>query len=72
VLCRAHAFLQFTLAHDRGEITLRIEDTPPPPGVGITGMRQRLRQLGGRLELTSGDAGTVVTAIVPLPHEAEG
>src|SRR6185436_19023536 len=35
-------------------------------GVGIAGMRQRLRQLGGSLEIKSSKQGTVVTAVVPL------
>lgn len=35
-------------------------------GVGIPGMRQRLRQLGGRLDIISGASGTVVTAVIPL------
>jgi two-component system NarL family sensor kinase len=35
-------------------------------GVGIAGMRQRLRQLGGRLEIVSGNAGTVVKAVIPI------
>jgi signal transduction histidine kinase len=35
-------------------------------GVGIAGMRERLRQLGGRLEIISGDKGTTVKATVPL------
>jgi signal transduction histidine kinase len=35
-------------------------------GVGISGMQQRLRQLGGRLRIESSDQGTTVTAIVPL------
>jgi PAS domain S-box-containing protein len=34
-------------------------------GVGIAGMKQRLRQLGGRLEIDSGGGGTAVTASVP-------
>ncbi len=33
-------------------------------GVGIAGLRERLRQLGGRLELLSGPKGTTVRAIV--------
>jgi PAS domain S-box-containing protein len=36
-------------------------------GVGIAGMRQRLRQLGGRLKIDSVGQGTTVTATVPLP-----
>jgi two-component system, NarL family, sensor kinase len=34
-------------------------------GVGLSGMRVRLHQLGGRLEVDSGPAGTRVAAIVP-------
>lgn len=34
-------------------------------GVGVAGMRERLRQLHGRLEIASGRAGTTVRAIVP-------
>jgi signal transduction histidine kinase len=36
-----------------------------PPGVGIRGMRERLRQLGGTLEIQSDGKGTVVTAHLP-------
>jgi PAS domain S-box-containing protein len=35
-------------------------------GVGIMGMRQRLNQLNGQLEINSDEHGTTVTAIVPL------
>jgi signal transduction histidine kinase len=35
-------------------------------GVGFRGMRERLRQLGGRLEIRSGNSGTVVIANLPL------
>ena len=35
-------------------------------GVGITGMRERLRQLGGRVEIESGLPGTRLRAILPL------
>ncbi|HAV63224.1 MAG TPA: hypothetical protein DCY13_12770 [Verrucomicrobiales bacterium] len=34
-------------------------------GVGIAGMRERMRQLGGRLELASDSSGTVVEAMLP-------
>ena len=36
-------------------------------GVGFRGMRERLRQLGGSLEIRSDNAGTAVTATLPLP-----
>jgi signal transduction histidine kinase len=35
-------------------------------GVGFRGMRERLRQLGGSLEIRSGNTGTLVTASLPL------
>ncbi|MGA9883993.1 MAG: PAS domain S-box protein [Candidatus Acidiferrales bacterium] len=38
-------------------------------GVGILGMRERMRQLGGRLEITSNSQGTTVRAILPLAGE---
>jgi signal transduction histidine kinase len=36
------------------------------PGVGIRGMRERLRQLGGDLQITSNGLGAVVTARLPM------
>jgi signal transduction histidine kinase len=36
-------------------------------GVGFRGMRERLRQLGGTLEIQSSSGGTTVTAMLPLP-----
>jgi signal transduction histidine kinase len=38
-------------------------------GVGIAGMSERMRQLGGRLAIESGADGTRVTATLPLPRE---
>jgi signal transduction histidine kinase len=35
-------------------------------GVGFRGMRERLRQLGGKLEIQSGSSGTSVNARLPL------
>lgn len=37
-----------------------------PLGVGIPGMRTRLRELGGRLRVRVANPGTVVTASIPL------
>ena len=36
-------------------------------GVGLAGMRERLRQLGGRLEVRPENPGTTVRATLPLP-----
>ncbi len=35
-------------------------------GVGVRGMRERVRQLGGTLEITSGRQGTVIVARLPM------
>jgi signal transduction histidine kinase len=35
-------------------------------GVGIQGMRERVKQLGGQLEIQSNENGTAVTASFPL------
>jgi signal transduction histidine kinase len=39
-------------------------------GVGIAGMYERVQQLGGRLEIASGDHGTTVRARLPLVKDA--
>jgi two-component system, NarL family, sensor kinase len=57
---------------DRGKgMQLRnLEDAGPDwmgsLGVGLRGMSERVRQTGGKLELTSGEEGTIVTAVVPI------
>ncbi len=42
------------------------QDRQDALGVGLRGMNERMRQLGGRLELTSSPKGTTVTASVPI------
>jgi signal transduction histidine kinase len=37
-------------------------------GVGFRGMRERLRQLGGTLQIRSDNSGTVISANLPLQH----
>jgi two-component system NarL family sensor kinase len=37
-------------------------------GVGIAGMRERARQLGGRLIISSGETGTTIRVALPLLH----
>lgn len=43
--------------------------TTGTPGVGIRGMKERLRQLGGTLEIESGEAGTVVILRMPIDEK---
>jgi len=38
-------------------------------GVGIAGMRERVRQLGGTLDISSTSAGTVITTHMPVAQE---
>ena len=69
-----------TLAQQNGQLQVRVQDRgkgiPAEKqralgglgrvGVGIAGMRERLRQLGGTLEIQSEGTGTTVTAALPL------
>jgi PAS domain S-box-containing protein len=41
-------------------------------GVGLRGMKERLGQLGGTLEISSTEHGATVTAIVPAPETSQG
>src|SRR5713226_4616230 len=68
------------ISRSDSEVSLEVEDTgkgiPPEkreamdsggtPGVGLRGMRERLRQLGGSLEINSNVRGTVVIARLPV------
>jgi PAS domain S-box-containing protein len=56
---------------DMGRGTRRGEQTPSAsaivtPGVGIAGMKERIRHLGGHLEIKAANPGTLVTASLPL------
>ena len=44
--------------------------SPGASGVGVSGMRERLRQLGGSLEIQSDANGTRVTATLPVESPA--
>ena len=42
-------------------------------GVGLAGMRERIRELGGNLEIESGAQGTRLTVSIPIPApQAQG
>lgn len=69
------------IIHSNGEVRLEVQDhgkgIPPDkqlelvsagtPGVGIRGMRERLRQLGGTLEINSDGYGRGTLVVVRLP-----
>ncbi|HXX71999.1 MAG TPA: PAS domain S-box protein [Candidatus Acidoferrum sp.] len=65
------------LRQDSNEVVLEISDSgrgiagisqtgDGTLGVGILGMRERMRQLGGRLGISSGDRGTTVRGVLPV------
>ena len=68
------------LRHSDGQVLVAVEDkgkgipqgkqngmdSSGSPGVGIRGMRERLRQLGGNLEIESTGSGTVIIARLPV------
>jgi two-component system NarL family sensor kinase len=66
--------------HGKGmqpEIAESIRDSWGTLGVGLRGMNERMRQLGGTLEISSSSEGTVVIAAAPYtpsghPHFAAG
>jgi len=66
------------IARDSEQVTLEVRDEGKSeqqgkkvfnPGVGILGMRERVRQLGGSLELYFDQGGTIVRAFVPVTED---
>jgi CheY-like chemotaxis protein len=54
----------------RAELLKSSRNSVAPLGVGIQGMKERMRQLSGRLEVTSSpNKGTVVTAALPIREQ---
>jgi signal transduction histidine kinase len=47
------------------EVLARGGEEKAPLGVGILGMKERLSQLGGTLEISSGKKGTTIKVVVP-------
>jgi signal transduction histidine kinase len=50
-----------------GERLAKMNGSGSDVGVGIAGMRERLKDLGGRLEIESDSTGTLLRAFVPFP-----
>jgi len=48
------------------EILEGLRDAKAVGGVGISGMRERVRQLGGEFEIVSDDSGTAIEAKLPI------
>lgn len=68
-LLRDHHILQLEIADNGKGIAAdrlqRFQSSTGNSGVGIAGMRERVRQLGGHLELRSSENGTTVHVSVP-------
>jgi PAS domain S-box-containing protein len=72
------------LSRASGTVTLEVEDegkgiapeklarisTFGAPGVGLRGMRERIKDLGGNFKLESGEKGTTVVVSIPLGRPA--
>jgi len=43
-------------------------DSPTNVGVGLPSIRERVRQVGGRMKLSSGPNGTTLEIVIPSPH----
>lgn len=49
----------------------RLSENTAGSGVGLLGMRERIHELGGRLEIESGPYGTQITAVLPQRISAQ-
>jgi signal transduction histidine kinase len=54
-----------------GHVLDRFKANGTGVGVGLAGMRERIHQLGGRLEVASNSHGTLITASLPLSDSAD-
>jgi len=68
LLCREHAHIRLEISDAGTGISPEIVSGTErgTAGVGIAGMRERVRLLGGRLEVRSGNTGTVIWTLIPL------
>ncbi|HEY8714662.1 MAG TPA: PAS domain S-box protein [Candidatus Acidoferrum sp.] len=77
------AFIQIAASPERISVQVRDEGKGLPPearsgsaegkfgGVGLSGMRERVREFGGTLDIQSSSAGAIVTATFPLKQAAD-
>jgi PAS domain S-box-containing protein len=72
LLSKDHAVILQVIDEGKGAQSKNLEDRAQDWmgtfGVGLRGMNERLRQLGGSLELSSTREGTTVSATLPLPN----
>jgi signal transduction histidine kinase len=54
---------------DVGGVIQRLTATASGWGVGLTRMRERVRRMGGTLEITTARSRTVVRALIPIPEQ---
>ncbi|HET9837986.1 MAG TPA: PAS domain S-box protein [Candidatus Angelobacter sp.] len=74
ILKHSHSATAFIgLSVDGDELKLEIadqgggmHDSNDGPGVGLAGMKERVRLLGGRLSIDTGGTGTIIRATLPL------
>ena len=66
LLTGGDAGVLLTVSDDGHGITATDAGDAGGHGIGLVGMRERIEALGGRFEISSGTAGTVVTATLPV------
>ena len=69
VFCNAHRVTLQISDHGKGIPTGVLERSPDSVvavGVGIAGMRERVRQLGGQLQIESSESGTLLRVELPI------
>jgi signal transduction histidine kinase len=70
VVLRTEGLRTFLTIQDRGRGMANGNGLMASNGVGISSMRERIRELGGEFRLASDSSGTTVEAILPLQPEA--
>jgi signal transduction histidine kinase len=67
--------IEVSVVEDDGTVELSVRDDGrgfdtgvPSSGFGLTGMRERVAQLGGRIKVESGDRGTTIEVELPAVH----
>src|SRR5262249_2260019 len=76
--CEKHARasrVRVALRQNRGALSVSIEDdgigfnARKQKGLGLVGIEERVRVLGGTLQIDSQSSGTSVSILLPLPEE---